>query len=91
MLAEALARNGFFAGVELKPSSLRRASAVSASTENVAGVAARYDALLTLGGVPTNVTLLLDPEPRRNWFIDALDGLGGRCEKSLGAKCLRMS
>lgn len=32
-----------------------------------------------------------DPEPRKNWLIEALDGLGGKCEKSFGAKCLMMS
>jgi hypothetical protein len=43
------------------------------------------------GGVPTEAKLLTDPEPRRNWLMDALEGLGGRWEKSLGAKCLMKS
>jgi hypothetical protein len=40
---------------------------------------------------PTDEKLLLDAEPLKNWLIEAEEGLGGRCEKSLGAKCFSMS
>jgi hypothetical protein len=42
-------------------------------------------------GPPWFARLVTDDEPRRNWLIEAVDGLGGRCEKSLGAMCRRIS
>jgi hypothetical protein len=46
--------------------------------------------VLTPGEV-TEEKLLIDEEALRNWLMLALLGEGGRCEKSRGAKCLRMS
>jgi hypothetical protein len=81
------------------PSSLRSASAVSGSflvklrrrddsdrfnVPLVAELDAGNGALLVVGKV-------IEPEPRRNWFIEALEGLGGKCEKSRGANCLMIS
>lgn len=60
-------------------------------------VATKYEAEgLMPGGVlpvpaPAVEKLCVEAEPRRNWLIEADDGLGGRCEKSFGTKCLRMS
>jgi len=57
-------------------------------------VADKYEgavAIVVPGGVLAEAKLLTDPDPRRNWLIEALEGLGGRWEKSFGAKCLKMS
>lgn len=97
LLTDALALGVFLPGVELNPSSLRRASDVSGSARlDLAGLMLgpklfMEEEVANAVVFATAPKLFIEPEPRRNWLIDALEGLGGRCEKSLGAKCLRMS
>jgi hypothetical protein len=92
-----LFRTVFRTGVEPSPSSLRRASAVSASIADfdsgawflegvvaAANVVIEGDAVTPAARAP-KLPVELDPEklfvelePRRNWLIEALEGLGGR-------------
>lgn len=93
-----------FLGVVPSPSSLRRASAVAfASPAFMDWARERADFIesdlvragclpeIDPGGVRTEDRLWPDVDPRRRWLMDAVDGLGGRCEKSFGAMCRRTS
>lgn len=87
-----------FLGVVPKPSSFLKASTVAATSPDFIDCALdreRVDSercnggLLwpdtDPGGVRTVERFCPEDDPRRNWLIDAVEGLGGRCEKSLGA------